>query len=231
MVGVIGTDSVTRIRRTLVGGIYQDVSTALSPAMFSPADTTPATAEKNEPVVPAPTLYWFNEWPDVIDTDRLTVRGVSYEVFTTPADWRGIGVGGLVVKLRINQLAALAVGRADAEARFTETLTAFTTSTVLDEATGLNTDVETVVYSGVLGSIKFPGMDVSELIQGGQIPAVQSVEVHVAVGATPNAAVNTQWRVTNSLVDPSLVGRTFRTKGLPQAGFVTEHRYAVESVA
>lgn len=219
---MIGLEPVSRIRL--------GVTTDLTPALFAPSDTAPATGEASEPVVPAPTLYWFNEWPDVVDTDRIIVRGVTYEVFTNPADWRG-GVGGLVVRLRTDQLTALAAARADAVSRFTETFTAFTTELVLDPNTGAHTDVETPIYTGVAGSIKFPTMTVSEPEQAGQVPAVQDVEVHVAVGATPNAAVGVSWRITGSTVDTSLIGRVFRTKGLPQAGFVSAHRYPVEVVS
>lgn len=124
---------------------------------------------------------------------------------------------------------ARSFGRAQTEARFTETFTAFTVA--LSDETGENgyTETETVVYSGVAGEVKFPTLTVHERDQGGQVPAVQDVIVKVAVGATPNVAVNTFWRVTASTSDASLVGRVFRTKGLPQAGNVTAHRYPVEA--
>lgn len=126
---------------------------------------------------------------------------------------------------------ALSMGRAQAEARFTETLTAFRVehSTEPDE-NGDYPDVEVVLYTGVRGRVKFPTLTVSERQQGGQVPAIQDVHVHVAVGATPNVVVSTVWRVTASTADSALVGREFRTKGLPQAGQVTAHRYPVEAV-
>ena len=126
---------------------------------------------------------------------------------------------------------ALGMGRRQAEARFTETLRAFTVSRVLNESTGEYTNTEVVVYASVPGRVKFPSLTVAERDQGAQTPAVQDVHVHVAVGATPNVAVNTVWRVTASSVDPGLVGREFRTKGIPQAGQVTAHRYPVEAVS
>lgn len=125
---------------------------------------------------------------------------------------------------------ALGVGRAQAEARFTETLTAYTVATVLDESTGVETPTETVLYGGVAGRVKYPVATVSEKAQGSQVPAVQSLEVHVAVGATPDVFVNVLWRVTASTVDPALVGRTYRTKGEADSGQVTAHRYPVERV-
>ncbi|MGW9587495.1 DUF6093 family protein [Microbacterium sp. NPDC055455] len=125
---------------------------------------------------------------------------------------------------------ARSFGRARTEARFTETLSAYTValSTEPDE-NGEYQETETVVYSGVSGEVRFPTLTVREREQGAQFPAVQDVVVKVAVGATPNVAVGTMWRVTASTSDASLVGRTFRTKGLPQAGNVTAHRYPVEA--
>lgn len=130
----------------------------------------------------------------------------------------------------MNHLAAVAAGRARAEHRFTETFTAFTVARVLDLDTGAHVDTETALYTGVAGRLKFPSMTVSEREQGAQVPASQDIEVHVAVGATPNVKKDVMWRVTASEADVSLAGRTFRTRGVPQSGQVTAHRYPVESV-
>lgn len=120
--------------------------------------------------------------------------------------------------------------RAQAESRFTETLRAYTTTQVFDEETGLYTPAEVVLYSSVPGRVKYPQTAVSEKDQGAQIPAVQDVQIHVRVGATPNVVVNVMWRVTASSADASLVGRVFRTKGEAPAGQVTAARYPVERV-
>ena len=125
---------------------------------------------------------------------------------------------------------ALSAGRRQAEARFTETFEVFTVESVLDEETGLETPTEVTVYAAVAGRWKSPTMTVSEREQGSQVPASQDTHIHVAVGATPMVGVNTFWRVTASTADASLVGREARTKGLPQAGQVTAHRYPVEEV-
>lgn len=126
---------------------------------------------------------------------------------------------------------ALGLGRTQAVARFTETLTAYRVELPTEpDENGAYTPIEVVLYASVKGRVKFPTLTVSEREQGGQVPAIQDVHVHVAVGATPNVVVNTLWRVTASTADPSLVGREFRTKGLPQAGQVTAHRYPVEAV-
>ena len=126
---------------------------------------------------------------------------------------------------------ALGMGRRQAEARFTETFTAYKVSNVLNESTGEYVPTEVPLYSGVLGRMKYPTLTVSEREQGAQVPAVQDVEIHVAVGATPNVVVNVLWRITASTVDAALVGRVFRTKGEPQSGAVTAHRYPVERVS
>lgn len=125
---------------------------------------------------------------------------------------------------------ALARGRAQAEARFTETFKVYTIESVRDEETGLDTDTEVTVYAAVPGRWKSPTLTVREREQGAQVPAVQDLHIHVAVGATPNVTVNTLWRCTASTADSSLVGRVARTKGLPQGGQVTAHRYPVEEV-
>lgn len=128
-------------------------------------------------------------------------------------------------------LGVLGLGRRQAVARFTEVFTAYTVDRVLDPATGLYTLTEDVLYEDVPGRVKFPSLTVMEREQGAQVPAVQDVQVHVAVGATPDVGVNVLWRVVSSVADAGLVGRVFRTKGVPQSGAVTAHRYPVESVS
>lgn len=125
----------------------------------------------------------------------------------------------------------LGLGRRQAESRFTETFKVFTETETLNESTGLYETVEVTLYADLRGRVKFPSLAVSEREQGGQVPAVQDVAVHVAVGSAPLVVVDVLWRVTASDVDSSLVGRVFRTKGLPQAGQVTAHRFPVEQVS
>jgi len=130
----------------------------------------------------------------------------------------------------------LNLGRGMTEDRFTETLEAFTETKVLDEdpespTAGEYVTTENVVYTDMPGRVKFPTLTVREREQGAQVPAIQDVAVHVAVGSAPLVVVNTLWRVTASTADPALVGRVFRTKGLPQAGQVTASRFPVEQVS
>ena len=101
-----GNEPVTRIRRTETGRdrynqpIYDTVEQALPLALFAPKHLVPAVEVGRQPVVVEPTLYWANQWPDVVETDRLRVRGREYEVLAQPAEWRGHGAGGLTVVLR-----------------------------------------------------------------------------------------------------------------------------------
>lgn len=125
---------------------------------------------------------------------------------------------------------ALGMGRAQAEARFTETFKAYTVTKSEPDAGGVITETEVTVYASVSGRVKYPTLTVSERDQGAQVPAVQDVQIHVAVGATPNVVVNVLWRVLTSTADPALVGRVFRTKGEAQSGQTTAHRYPVERV-
>jgi hypothetical protein len=122
------------------------------------------------------------------------------------------------------------MGRRQAEARFTETFAAYTIERSEPDADGLSTESEVTVYASVAGRVKYPTLTVSEREQGAQVPAVQDVEIHVAVGATPDVTVNVRWRCTASTSDSALVGREFRTKGEPQSGQVTAWRYPVERV-
>lgn len=126
----------------------------------------------------------------------------------------------------------LGMGRAQAAQRFTETFKVFTVtrSAEPDATTGLYVDTEVQIKAAHPGRVKFPTLTVAERDQGAQSPAVQDVAVHVAVGSV-SAPVGSFWRVLSSTVDPSLVGRVFRTKGQPQAGQVTSHRFPVEAVS
>lgn len=102
-------DAVTRLRRVADGEdrynnpLYTETVTELAPALFAPKDVIPPSEPGREPVVVEPTLYWRNEWPDVVASDRLIVRGKTYNVQSIPADWRGSNVGGLVVKLHASE--------------------------------------------------------------------------------------------------------------------------------
>lgn len=100
------TDLVVRLRKEQTGEdrygdpVYGDVESPLPGALFAPGGTSEPVGPGREPVVMEPTLYWRNQWPDVVASDRLRVRGRVFEVEGEPAEWRGKRVGGLVVTLR-----------------------------------------------------------------------------------------------------------------------------------
>ena len=123
---------------------------------------------------------------------------------------------------------ALAMGRTQANARMTETVTVTTTTpgTVMDESTGTYPDVIVSHYGG-LARIKFPTLTVSEQTPGGQTIAVQDVMLSLPVGFSSAVRIDDVVTVTGSIVDPDLIGRTFRIKGVAQAGQVSAHRFPV----
>lgn len=124
---------------------------------------------------------------------------------------------------------ALKMGRAQAVARFTETFTFYSVVESVDPVTLAPSSVETNLYTAVAGRLKFSTLAVSESTAAGSSVSAQSVEIHVAVGATPNVRADHFCRMTASTSDASLVGRVFRIKGSAQAGQVTAARYPVEA--
>lgn len=105
-------ETVTRIRAGAQTGtdafgqpVYgPDVETTIDGAMFAPGGSSESVEVGREAVVTAPTLYFRAAWPDIVETDRIRVRGVEYDVDGRPADWRDPfgtdGPGGLVVTLK-----------------------------------------------------------------------------------------------------------------------------------
>lgn len=127
-------------------------------------------------------------------------------------------------------MGTLRMGRAQAESRFTETFTFFSSLRGVDPDTLEDADIETDLYTEVPGRVKYPTLTVSDSSAVGQTFATQDVNVHVAVGAVPLVHENHFCRVTWSTVDPGLIGRKFRVKGSPASGQVTAHRIPVEEV-
>ena len=126
---------------------------------------------------------------------------------------------------------ALAAGRKFAENMFSETVEFYrVTGKIFDPATLDEVETKVVVYT-VPARVKYPSLIVAEKRGAGEVVGNQSVFVSVAVGSTPT--VNSEYfcKVTASSADPSLVGRTYKVKGSPQAGQVTAHRYPVEEVS
>ena len=129
-------------------------------------------------------------------------------------------------------LGALNVGRSRAESRMTETVTFYrVTGTHRDPDTLLDVEDRLDLHVGIPARMKLSTLTVSERNIPGQQIAVQSPEVHVPVGATPNVKVDDYCIVTASTADASLVNRKMRVAGKPQAGQVTAHRYPVSEVS
>jgi len=103
---VDGIDPVVRIRRVEVGRdrynqpIYDMSESELPRALFAPRHVVPAVEVGRQPTVVEPTLYWSKLWPDVSADDLLRVRGREYQVNAESTEWRGRGVGGLIVVLK-----------------------------------------------------------------------------------------------------------------------------------
>ncbi|TFD61128.1 hypothetical protein E3T43_01265 [Cryobacterium sp. Hh7] len=125
---------------------------------------------------------------------------------------------------------ALAMGRAQANARMSESVTVTTTTpgTTMDETTGTYPDVIVSHYAGI-ARIKYPTLTVSEKTPVGQTLAAQDVTLHLPVGLASQVSVDDVVTVTGSTVDSDLIGCVFRIKGLAQAGQVSAHRFPLRS--
>ena len=134
------------------------------------------------------------------------------------------------MSLGSDTLTALRLLRREAESRFTETFT-FTRGASINDANGVPTNTEAVIYAGVKGRIKFTSQVVSDRQHGGQLVAVQQRRVDVGVGATPEVREGDFATITASDIDPGLVGRRVRVDGLPDSGQVTAWRYPVTEVS
>jgi len=102
-------EPVTRIRRTQTGvdaynnPVYADTTTVLAElAAFDPGGSLEPVEVGRAQVVTTPKAYFADQWPDVVVSDRLVIRGRTFTVQGRPADWRSpwTGMGGLVVELR-----------------------------------------------------------------------------------------------------------------------------------
>jgi len=123
-------------------------------------------------------------------------------------------------------LGALAMGRAQANARMTETFEFYTTALVFNETTLDDDPTDTIVLT-TAGRLKVTQAQGRDVESASQFPVVQRLEVHIPSGSVV-VPVGTLVRVTASTADVSIVGRKFRVSERPQAGQTTAHRYAVE---
>lgn len=100
------TESITRLRATPTGETdrygnptYEETPTTIPGAHFAPGGSEELNETGREALTTAPKLYWRNEWPDILPTDRIIARGTTYTVEGDAKEWRGSVVGGLVVQL------------------------------------------------------------------------------------------------------------------------------------
>lgn len=105
-------EAVTRLRGTPKVGDYSSEETDLDWTLpdvleipgcgFNPGQSSEPVQDARNSVVTQPEVY-APAGTDVLAGDRLVVRGVTYDVDGTPADWRSPFTGwapGLVVALK-----------------------------------------------------------------------------------------------------------------------------------
>lgn len=122
-------------------------------------------------------------------------------------------------------LGVLALGRAHANARMTQTWRIGTLTETTDPVTFVTTQTLDAVYDGI-GRFKAGVWTTSEPSPGGQPIAQQSAELHVPSG-TVGVEVDMVAVCDAAPDDPTLVGRVVRMKGRPAAGQTTAQRWAV----
>ncbi len=104
-------EPVSRLREQQTGTdrygdpIYEQIETVLPErAAFDPGGTREPVEVGREQTVTTPKLYFRRQYPDLVTTDQVKVRGVAYTIEGIPADWVspfGSEVGGLVVELKV----------------------------------------------------------------------------------------------------------------------------------
>jgi hypothetical protein len=103
-------EPVTRRRQQQTGvdrydnPVYELVDTVLvERAGFDPGGSREPVEVGREQTITTPKLYFRRQYPDLIDTDQVIVRGVVFDIEGNPPDWKspyGSAVGGLVVELK-----------------------------------------------------------------------------------------------------------------------------------
>lgn len=123
-------------------------------------------------------------------------------------------------------LEVLARGRAKTDARMTETIRAGLFKIATDPETGKAVrTLATIRYEGP-AQVKYPSLVVTEGEGASQTVAAQNVVVKIPTGSTI-LREGDEIDVLASTADQSLVARTYRVDGTPQAGHTTSLRYPV----
>lgn len=126
--------------------------------------------------------------------------------------------------------AALKAGRQAAAATFTDTVKIERQGDeeYTDPITGEVTFPVVTVYEGP-GKIQATGAGVNTPEAGGAQFTVESMNLHVPIGAGP-AAISDQVEILASKFSPSRVGHTFRISGLVEKTHATAQRFKVERI-
>lgn len=123
---------------------------------------------------------------------------------------------------------ALAFGRAQAEARMTDTVLITRNSTpALDDETGEYTPTVTTIYSGP-ARLKSASTVVSAVDAQGQQLAGQSLRLDLPVSTSSGVQANDSVTVTASVNDPASVGLLLNVEGVFFQTDATARRFPVE---
>ena len=126
--------------------------------------------------------------------------------------------------------AALKAGRQAAAATFTDTvkIARSTGNVVTDPITGVVTEEVITVYEGP-GKIQATGASVNTPTAGGAQFTVESMSLHVPVGAGP-FYIDDPAEIIASPLNPARVGHKFRISGLIEKTHATAQRFKVERI-
>lgn len=105
-------ETVTRIRTGASPGVDRygnalpgvDVDTPIDGAAFDPGGSLEPVEAGRAQTVTTPKVYFYQSSPDIVSTDRLRVRGLTYQVIGHPAVWVSpftTQTAGLVVELKL----------------------------------------------------------------------------------------------------------------------------------
>lgn len=79
-----------------------DVQTVIEGAAFDPGGSREPVEVGRTQTITTPKVFFMDAWPDIVESDRLVVRGRTFTVQGRPPAWRSpwSGMGGLVVELQ-----------------------------------------------------------------------------------------------------------------------------------